>query len=447
VDDEDVLREVSRTLLEIQYDCEIKEASSGNKAVKILSDDAPFDLILCDYKMPDGSGDTVYNFTKKLQKPPAFILVSAWSHTESSGMENLLSDSEQNAYVSKPYSAEQLYEQIDTVMASLNGMKVESGPDFCRINAHKFLQSEFDAVCVYLKLSERKYVKIADNTEAEKKEIIQKYIDKNIKHVYLKKNDYDLYLKNLFDKVKEKIDSEKLDTGEIKTEEIFPLQITTIEAIHDVVYNIGIDEKIVKLTDQYISSTMNAVKSQKKLYALLETIFLDGNYIYVHAQLTSYIICALCRESYWVDKTHERDLVYAALFQNAFLDDNKLAMVYDNSSADWQELNGQQKTLVRTHMVKIVSMLEPLRSFSLDAQNAILNHHERPDAKGFPRGLTDKQISPYDGLFIMAGHFAHELIVQGTSPERIIKLKDYFKTYYNVGNYQNAVEAFNKVFK
>ena len=88
-----------------------------------------------------------------------------------------------------------------------------------------------------------------------------------------------------------------------------------------------------------------------------------------------------------------------------------------------------------------------MKEFTVDAKNAVLNHHERPAGQGFPKGLNEKQISAIDGFFIICSHFAHELIVQGTSPSSINNLKEYFKSRYNVGNYQDTISAFSKVFR
>ena len=118
------------------------------------------------------------------------------------------------------------------------------------------------------------------------------------------REDYNGYLTNLFNKV-----HNKLQIGDMKAEEFFSVQIDTIEAVHEIVFNLGIDENIIKLTDQYVSATLDAAKSYEALYSLLEAIFMENNYIYVQANLTSYLICAIAAECNWISETNQRQLV------------------------------------------------------------------------------------------------------------------------------------------
>ncbi len=78
VDDEEDIREIMAMIIESSYeDIELIEASSGNKAIEILSNDPKIDVIFCDFHMADGGGDKVYAFLKeKLQNSIPFILVS-----------------------------------------------------------------------------------------------------------------------------------------------------------------------------------------------------------------------------------------------------------------------------------------------------------------------------------------------------------------------------------
>ena len=40
----------------------------------------------------------------------------------------------------------------------------------------------------------------------------------------------------------------------------------------------------------------------------------------------------------------------------------------------------------------------------------MLQHHERPDGSGYPRGLNATQISPLGALFIIAEDLVHEAL-------------------------------------
>lgn len=66
VDDEDILCRVIGGLLRNH---ELVRVSSGRTAIALLSNDSDFDLILCDIRMPDGTGLEVYDYLSR-EHPP-----------------------------------------------------------------------------------------------------------------------------------------------------------------------------------------------------------------------------------------------------------------------------------------------------------------------------------------------------------------------------------------
>lgn len=56
----------------------VSTASSGNEAIEILKRDT-FDVIVSDFKMPNGNGMTVLNYVKTLNPRPRFFFVSGYA--------------------------------------------------------------------------------------------------------------------------------------------------------------------------------------------------------------------------------------------------------------------------------------------------------------------------------------------------------------------------------
>ncbi|MGZ5279565.1 MAG: response regulator [Pseudobdellovibrionaceae bacterium] len=56
------------------FDVTVVCTRSGNEALEILSADGAFDLIVCDYHMPNGDGREVFNHIQKDNNPTPFIL-------------------------------------------------------------------------------------------------------------------------------------------------------------------------------------------------------------------------------------------------------------------------------------------------------------------------------------------------------------------------------------
>jgi len=83
----------------------ILKATSGDEAIKILADDA-VDLIICDQRMPDISGDQVLKYALEQQPQAIRILLTGYADTES--LMRCINEAQIYKYISKPWEPEML---------------------------------------------------------------------------------------------------------------------------------------------------------------------------------------------------------------------------------------------------------------------------------------------------------------------------------------------------
>ena len=74
-----------------------------------------------------------------------------------------------------------------------------------------------------------------------------------------------------------------------------------------------------------------------------------------------------------------------------------------------------------------------------DVDIIVLQHHERPNGTGFPKGLRSNQIAPLASVFIVA----HDIVDQLTATAGQFDLKKFVKNTEAL--YQNA--TFKKIWK
>ncbi len=91
----------------------VLKADSGNTAIEILKKHL-VDLVISDFRMPDGNGMSVLNFVKTLKPTPVFIFISA--RADLSPEECLAAGARH--YFRKPFD-------LDEVMAAVNAELVE----------------------------------------------------------------------------------------------------------------------------------------------------------------------------------------------------------------------------------------------------------------------------------------------------------------------------------
>jgi two-component system response regulator RpaA len=72
VDDEEDLRDLVATELELAFGAQVVQAPGGTAALAILRADPAFDAIVCDYTMPAGNGGELF---LKLRESPALVKI------------------------------------------------------------------------------------------------------------------------------------------------------------------------------------------------------------------------------------------------------------------------------------------------------------------------------------------------------------------------------------
>lgn len=74
VDDcEDVHFLVQKNILNT-FQTIVTVSKSGQDAVRLLNNGQPFDLIICDFQMPNGDGKMVFDYVQSMSSPIPFIL-------------------------------------------------------------------------------------------------------------------------------------------------------------------------------------------------------------------------------------------------------------------------------------------------------------------------------------------------------------------------------------
>ena len=77
VEDEDDLRDIVSVIIKKNFDIQIDALPSGNSAIEILESGITFDLIISDYRMPNGSGADLQRYMKHAAIKTPFILYTS----------------------------------------------------------------------------------------------------------------------------------------------------------------------------------------------------------------------------------------------------------------------------------------------------------------------------------------------------------------------------------
>jgi DNA-binding NtrC family response regulator len=116
VDDEDSIREILKHLIAPHFKIEILEAISGNSAIEILNSPQDIELVICDYRMPDGNGGTVYEFIKEKELLIPFLMMSTDPPEIYSVFTGFYEENSKNGFLKKPFRKDTLINFLEKIL-------------------------------------------------------------------------------------------------------------------------------------------------------------------------------------------------------------------------------------------------------------------------------------------------------------------------------------------
>jgi response regulator RpfG family c-di-GMP phosphodiesterase len=441
VDDDPGARDVIHMIVEAHFSHKVFEISSLAKLKETLAGHSDISLIIGDYELLEKLDEPSKKLYFQSQDIP-LLLMSRISLSEDHALKDCIKG-QFGQYLKKPFRSSDLVTKVTTLMNLKKKDFVKEFMDpkekFVRISFNKFLKYQCH-YAVYIKLSEQKLVKIREENDSDITQV-QRYALKNIEHLYIEKEDYEDLVERIMSQLFRNL--EDLDLSAPAGTEG---HLNSIEEIHEVLRQIGINEKTIDYVDKIIANTLSMMEKKPKFKELIKLLNSHEGYTYSHAHLCAYIGCALVDQMDWKNDTIKYKIVIASLFQNITLNSPKLAKIFDVESKEYKDLSDDEKQLVRRHMIEACDLLETLPEFTYDAKSAILNHHELPNGSGFPRGLSSRQVSPLDALFIIAVNFSHDLLTVGDIRRSFKKLIESYRDRFSVGKYEGAYKAMLTIF-
>ncbi|MGR3175544.1 MAG: response regulator [Candidatus Scalindua sp.] len=93
---------------------DVMSAYSGTEAIALLKNEE-FDLVLCDYVMPDVSGYDVAMFLNTLEKRPKIGIITGWGELINT---NEREEMKVNFVITKPFDFSELMKQVDDTLGA-----------------------------------------------------------------------------------------------------------------------------------------------------------------------------------------------------------------------------------------------------------------------------------------------------------------------------------------
>ncbi len=446
--DEDI-RDIYAMKLEADFSAEIISASNEKEAHQLYQNEhgrPDLVVVLIDAGAASDYFQACYNFFNKNHKIPFFIIHDGESLSKLKGIESFATDHLGNRALKKPIQADIFRKTIMECLSSnnnnLNWIKnAEHGHSKVKIN--NFLKFNTLPCDAFIRLGDTKFVKLINADDMYTTEVIRKYMQKNVEHLYVHQEDYPA-LANIGIQTLISLYDRKTETTSLQQ-----LNLEALENIHHAIHEIGLTKEAAELTKKTIISSAGLVKRVRSIADLLNKMKSSGSYIYDHSMKMTYICTAIAKHTEWGSDSTIFKLSLSCTMHDMTLENDDLARIEILTDPRLQKFEPALIEAFKNHPQDAAKLIKDSKEFPPDVDFIVAQHHERPDGSGFPRGLMKLRIAPLSCVFILAHEFVNRIEEMGgvynqENRDRVYQALS--QEMYTLGNFKKPFAGLRSAF-
>ncbi|POB12508.1 HD domain-containing phosphohydrolase [Halobacteriovorax sp. DA5] len=401
-----------------------------------LQSSKDYKLIVTDY-FREGDDD-IFSFYDSIDCNIPSLVITSYTEAEFVNFERDVTYHKKREHLPKPFS----FVKFEKLLTQLGGVStfVQSSSAYKKINTEYFLRGTLAICDTYVKLSDSKFVKVIHRGDTFTISQIESYLDRDINYLYINKDDIDEYVKKAgevsFLKYDPSTPAEHLDIAQ-----------KSMMTLKRLVGRYGISTGTSTVVDSYVSNISKLAQGSPKLRNLLKERENMTNYLYDHCYLTSLFAVEISKQLEWVKKDNIETLIRTAVFHDLLLEDEALARISSQEELLKAELTDYDKNLVLGHGRLISEMLEKEGLADQNMYEILINHHERPDGSGFPRGLYANQIKPLTAVFIVAHELAKQIELRNYNLDESRTIYQYLADNFGRDHFEKIIKIVDKILK
>ena len=398
VEDDQVFRNSLVRALKLEG-FDVFESGDGIEALESLKEES-VDLVLSDIRMPKLHGIEVLHRVKRSFNIPV-ILMSGFS--EIIDVQEAVEIGAAN-FLAKPFRNEDLISAVNMAL-NLNtqeqvhskDLKGEQIPEYCKIDIENFDNGSQFKIPIFLKLKSGKYIKISHQGEDLSDGQIKRFLDKGLKYLFFKSDDYYNYVTKLNELKNIIYEDPKIPKGKK-----LDFVKTSLEVVSQFGFDQYFDREVFEYTQQTLEQMLHLLGSSSSTYRALNAINDYSPSLYSHSLCTAFISLALCKSNSWHSHSTQLNIATGALFH----DIGKCQIDKKYLDIPIVSLSGTESRQYQSH-VKLG--IEKLKSFNITNENILQiveQHHEACDGSGYPEGLSKIKTYPPARIVGLANDFA-----------------------------------------
>ncbi len=268
---------------------------------------------------------------------------------------------------------------------------------------------------LFLKLGDNNWVKLFHKGSPFGEEEQEKFEQKKVKEFYILPEDVQTAMGHFEDLLSSLKASS--DLGEHPQS----LVADATEFIWHALKENNFREEIQVVAQTAIRQSLALARKEPQLKSFMDKILRpEHSWMVRHSLLITHVACALSTKLGWTSEQTYLKIATAALLHDMCLprldqDEDVWLMAMEGQKLK-EGMDLEMKAFLQ-HPIEASQMIRRHKSIPPDTDKILLEHHELPDGKGFPRGLPAMQISPLGSVFIFA-HAVSTILLHEPDPKK-----------------------------
>jgi hypothetical protein len=443
-EDKNIVRLMSNNFPKIQ----LIQLLNSEDLIDMLMSDGPFSFIIISLDSKKISAEEVYNQIIETIGVRPFVFIGTSNAVKAQLTNAMIQVQQTNALVTMPIIPDELKKAINLAIEWVKKEEFEESVlEFSRDDLHPmrlrnfylFEQLPYD---VYIELTATKFGKVISKDKNYTHQLIQNYSRKNIKYLYLRKDDHlkflDTAIKNLL-----KIYETKLsDKRKYRI-----LHLKTAFFIHQFLKTASVSDDLNKLTHHLIESLSAHVRSYEDFSEILDAINESGNITFAEQSIcTAYVCEKIILNMGWTADMTRGKLILASLLQDIALSNDDLIKIRSLNDPNLKMFSETEQEEFKNHPQMAANLSTFFNGFS-DVDFILREQHEHPTGDGFPKGLNSSGLTTISCIFILASNFVSRMAVATKSPTQYRDIINNMKRVYNTGNFKDPLKALERAIR
>ena len=406
--------EIIRNILKVHYSqMELVCTINATDAINAATMDGPFGFFLLDCNLRQDDPNKLGEDLIDLMGPRPILFFGHASVIKDRISQSLFDSNEFNEMIYKPLDRNDLLaeikEKVDKALSWAQEEEFEQSIE--EVNPEEFIPMKIRGFYLYnifpydifLSITKTNYIKIISANKNYSHSTLATYAKKNIKFLYIKKDDQLQYLDSEADKC-----LTLLEKFEPKNSDIYILQLRSITISHQYILALGVTPKVQSLMEALVKSIYETSKDKFSLSKVLKGYPKLYEGVSSKSLLCAYISQSLGRKYGWDSGTTLKKLIVSSILQDITLAEDSLTKI--NTLDQFKEGDFDEKEFEDfiNHPMAAAKYAKQFNNFS-DIDFIIEAQHELPGRLGFPNRPSNSKFTQITAVFNSAQYVAAEI--------------------------------------